>query len=70
MFEGWKYYTNHLSHYNGRIWLVWKEEVYNITIISENAQAITCKVNHLLLKVEFIATFVYAYNQKEERKAL
>ncbi|XP_075080969.1 uncharacterized protein LOC142166232 [Nicotiana tabacum] len=32
--------------------------------------AITCKVKHILLKLEFVASFVYAYNQKEERKAL
>lgn len=70
MFGGWKIHTNHLSHYNGRVCMIWREDMYEVTKSSENSQAITCLVKYETMHIRFLITFVYTHNLKEERKEL
>ncbi|XP_060182631.1 uncharacterized protein LOC132612418 [Lycium barbarum] len=70
MFGGWEYCANHSSHYNGRIWMVWKGDTYKVTQCSENAQAITCQVLYIPLQVQYLVTFFYSYNTREQMKEL
>ncbi|XP_060195300.1 uncharacterized protein LOC132624555 [Lycium barbarum] len=70
MFNGWHHHSNHASHYNGRIWIIWRPDWFDIDIVQEMAQAVTCRVKFILMQLEFVATFVYAYNVKEDRKML
>lgn len=70
MFSGWGYITNLEKHYNGRIWLTWKPEYFQVPVQSMIAQAITCKVIHTTGHRAFLLKVVYAYNNKEERKEL
>ncbi|XP_059288638.1 uncharacterized protein LOC132041992 [Lycium ferocissimum] len=70
MFGGWEYRSNHAAHYNGRLLLVWRKDWFDVVIESEAAQAMTCQITCLSRQLRFNATFVYAFNQKEERKEL
>lgn len=69
MFAGWKYVSNHNSHYNGRILVIWREDI-NVVVKSEPDQAITCLVKNKLLMKEYYCTYVYAQNGREDRKEL
>ncbi|KAJ8531983.1 hypothetical protein K7X08_011906 [Anisodus acutangulus] len=71
MFGGWEYRTNHNSHYNGRIWIVWRSDWYGVDVKSESAQVIiTCHVRFIPSQVQFYVTFLYTFNTKEERSEL
>ncbi|XP_019251316.1 PREDICTED: uncharacterized protein LOC109230251 [Nicotiana attenuata] len=70
MFGGWQFHSNHASHYNGRILILWRAGYYKLRVLNENAQAVTCAVTFVPLQLEFLATFVYAYNSREERSEL
>lgn len=67
MFNEWKFYFNHHSHYNGRILIAWRKNWFTVRIEHDTAQAVTCQVAHTPMQLEFMVTFVYAYNKKEER---
>ncbi|OIT18997.1 hypothetical protein A4A49_64742, partial [Nicotiana attenuata] len=70
MFGGWEHFSNHNAHYNGRILIVWRPEYYKIRVVYESAQAVTCEVFYVPIQKEFITTFVYAHNSREERREL
>ncbi|XP_019252860.1 PREDICTED: uncharacterized protein LOC109231672 [Nicotiana attenuata] len=70
MFDGWQFYSNHVSQYNGRILIIWRADYYKLRVRSENAQAVTCAITFVPLQMEFLAIFVYAYNSREERREL
>lgn len=70
IFGGWQFHSNHASHYNGRILILWRSDYYKLTVLSENAQAITCAAIFVPLQMELLATFVYPYNLREERREL
>lgn len=54
LFGGWKYRRTYSSHYNKH----------------ETAQATTCQVRHISLGLRFVVTFVYAFNQNQDRREL
>ncbi|XP_060203004.1 uncharacterized protein LOC132631444 [Lycium barbarum] len=70
LFGGWNFLTNLEHHYNGRVWLTWRPDLFQINLVSSNAQAITCQVVHNALQATFLLTVVYAFNRRGERKAL
>nr|XP_033514585.1 uncharacterized protein LOC117279202 [Nicotiana tomentosiformis] len=70
LFGGWGCITNLREHYNGRIWLAWRQEYFKMNLISMNAQVVTCEVTHNSLQATFMMTIVYAFNTKEDRRSL
>lgn len=68
MFGGWINVTNLEEHYNGRIVVTWRPNYYNVSIVCKTAQSITCEVEYIPLQMTFVVTFVYAFNNKEERR--
>lgn len=48
MFNGWKFITNLEMHYNGRIWLTWRSDYFQVILRTMNAQAITCEVHDII----------------------
>lgn len=68
VFSGWSSMTNYEYSQGGRIWLVWKDSV-RMTPVYKTDQLITCSVA-FQDEEEFFCTFVYASNQREERKVL
>ncbi|XP_070052661.1 uncharacterized protein [Nicotiana tomentosiformis] len=70
LFTGWKHITNLDCHYNGRIWVTWRPDYYQIVLKYKSAQLITCEVLNIPLQLSFEITFVYVLNTKEERRIL
>ncbi|XP_074277501.1 uncharacterized protein LOC141601134 [Silene latifolia] len=68
--NGWSYITNHGHHEGGRIWVMWRNQKYSITIIDMEAQFIHLKVRDLVTDMEFYVTYVYGFNKIEERLPL
>lgn len=65
MFGGWHFVTNLDSHYHGRIWITWRPDYFNISVIETTAQLITCAVKNIRMQTTFIMTTIYAYNTRE-----
>ncbi|XP_060211648.1 uncharacterized protein LOC132639195 [Lycium barbarum] len=70
MFGGWEYLTNLDHHYNGRIYLSWRSDYYQVGLVTGSAQSITCIVRDKVSQLEFQLTIVYGFNTKEERREL
>lgn len=70
MFNGWKFTTNLDMHYNGRIWLTWRPDYFQVIVKRMNAQAVTCEIYNITKQKLFLLTVVYAYKSKDERKEL
>ncbi|XP_074283237.1 uncharacterized protein LOC141607786 [Silene latifolia] len=68
--EGWCISTNTQWHKGGRVWLIWKPNLYQIHFIVYNAQFIHVKVDELTTRESFHLTMIYAFNGVQERKGL
>ncbi|XP_074299427.1 uncharacterized protein LOC141630522 [Silene latifolia] len=60
---------NYNSHYNGRIWLLWKNSLVKVTVVSEASQWITVQIKYMTYFSGFI-TFVYGSNDGGPRMHL
>lgn len=68
LFGGWGSITNLREHYNGRIWLAWRQECFNIILRSMTNQIVICVVTHNRLQIIFMMTIVYAYTRRNEEE--
>ncbi|GFZ02339.1 hypothetical protein Acr_15g0009470 [Actinidia rufa] len=69
-FVGWRVANNFSHHPNGRILILWKEELVQLNIIETTDQVIhyleTCKISN----VSFYISYVYAFNTAVGRRPL
>ncbi|XP_019253856.1 PREDICTED: uncharacterized protein LOC109232544 [Nicotiana attenuata] len=70
MFGGWPHITNLAAHYNGRIWITWRLDYYIVVPLVITTHIVTCAVHNIPLKLDFVISFVYAFNTREDRKEL
>ncbi|XP_074306141.1 uncharacterized protein LOC141641375 [Silene latifolia] len=68
--NGWCLSTNSSYHKGGRVWLLWKPNLFDLQFIEYNAQFIHVLVHELATGSQFYLTMVYAFNGVYERKAL
>ncbi|KAH0880748.1 hypothetical protein HID58_068142, partial [Brassica napus] len=68
-FPGWSCLHNYDYHHLGRIWVCWMNEV-EIVPASMSSQMITCWVRIKSTGEIMLASFVYAFNQANERTVL
>lgn len=68
--RNWKWWFNYDHHYNGRVWVGWDASVWEISLCSSSAQHISVLVKFLEKQINFMVTFVYAYNEGSDRVAL
>ena len=61
---------NYVNHPGGRIWVGWNHFVWDLKILSQSAQHITCFMTHKLLGTDFTISFVYGSNSAIERRDL
>ena len=61
---------NYSDNPNGRIWLIWDDNWYEIKMINNSAQMLHCQVNERSKGYQFILTVVYGFNTVEQRKSL
>ena len=64
--RGWKVANNFSQHPNGRILIIWKEDVVHLEIVEETDQAIHCLATCKSSDISFSISFVYAYCCGEE----
>ncbi|XP_074300904.1 uncharacterized protein LOC141632241 [Silene latifolia] len=68
--NGWCVSTNTQYHKGGRVWIIWKPNLFNVQFIEYNAQFIHTIVQDLANGSMFYFTIVYAFNGIQERKSL
>ncbi|XP_062085261.1 uncharacterized protein LOC133791350 [Humulus lupulus] len=68
VFRDWKYYS--VLIVEGRILLVWKEDLIKISVLGVEDQFIHCTVKIMGVLKKFCLTVIYGWNQIEERKRL
>lgn len=66
----WRWEDNYQFHSNGRIWLGWNPNIWNISVESKSAQYIHCKATLISSQAVFLFTFIYASNFSEDRLKL
>ncbi|KAL9239084.1 hypothetical protein vseg_013436 [Gypsophila vaccaria] len=69
-FNSWSISTNSGYHNGGRIWILWKPNMYKIQFLEYNAQYIHMKVEFVTYRTTFYLTMVYAFNGILERNPL
>ncbi|XP_074328439.1 uncharacterized protein LOC141700297 [Apium graveolens] len=68
--KNWKWLFNYDHHYNGRVWVGWNSDVWDISLHSSSAQHMTCSAHFIEKNLHFLITFVYAYNEGADRNSL
>ncbi|KAL9232349.1 hypothetical protein vseg_007472 [Gypsophila vaccaria] len=69
-FYNWCISTNSGYHKGGRIWIVWKPQVYRVQFLEYSAQHIHMKVESIQRSQSFYFTVVYAFNGIQDRVPL
>ncbi|XP_058784375.1 uncharacterized protein LOC131659164 [Vicia villosa] len=64
------YVDNYNHHVNGRIWITWDENKYNLQLVSSSDQYVHCGVYDKMGSFKFWLTGIYALNQLDKRKVL
>ncbi|XP_074364383.1 uncharacterized protein LOC141705239 [Apium graveolens] len=66
----WKWLFNYTHHYNGRVWVGWNPEFWDISLHSMTSQVITCNAVFLEKNLTFLVSFIYAHNDAVDRAPL
>ncbi|XP_074305003.1 uncharacterized protein LOC141639928, partial [Silene latifolia] len=70
MLDGWSVTTNASYHKGGRVWLLWKADLYDVFILQYDAQFVHALVTEKCSQEQFYITMVYAFNDGTERRYL
>ncbi|XP_074315308.1 uncharacterized protein LOC141651499 [Silene latifolia] len=68
MCDGWSISTNTSCHPGGRIWVLWKPNIYQVHFLHYSAQAIHMRITEISTDFQFHCTMVYAFNDTIDRK--
>ncbi|XP_074299615.1 uncharacterized protein LOC141630755 [Silene latifolia] len=69
-FSNWCITTNNGYHSGGRIWVLWKPNLFRVHVLEYNAQYVHMKVEYLVDRRSFWLTMVYAFNGIHDRDSL
>ncbi|XP_074267057.1 uncharacterized protein LOC141590359 [Silene latifolia] len=70
MCDGWSVSRNTFCHPGGRVWVLWKPNVFSINFLHYSAQAIHMEVTEISIGSHFFCTMIYAFNDITDRKVL
>ncbi|XP_074315541.1 uncharacterized protein LOC141651740 [Silene latifolia] len=70
MLDGWSVTTNASYHKGGRVWLLWKADLYDVQVLTFDAQFVHALVTERGSLSLFYITLVYAFNDGSERRDL
>ncbi|XP_074293495.1 uncharacterized protein LOC141620554 [Silene latifolia] len=70
VFGDWSISTNSSHHFGGRIWILWKPYLFDVTFLEYDAQYIHMRVIDKQSQLSFFHTIVYAFNGISERESL
>ncbi|XP_070018166.1 uncharacterized protein [Nicotiana sylvestris] len=68
--QGWSFIINLDKHLGGRIWMVWKPQLYEVDIKEVTEQMIHNTVKHRGNRLSFNVTMVYGFNEQAARRRL
>lgn len=63
----WTWDANYTFHPNGRIWVGWNPQIWNVFVVCKSDQYIHCKATLISSQEIFYFTFIYASNVQLER---
>ncbi|RAL52409.1 hypothetical protein DM860_007266 [Cuscuta australis] len=66
----WESFINNEMHQMGMIWIHWDPKRVALKVLYSYAQMVHCHVQWHEQKLEFFTSFVYGFNELEERKSL
>lgn len=66
----WNWLFNYEHHANGRIWVGWDAQVWNVSLVSSSDQLMHCHVASIDHAHSFLVSFIYAHNDGVARGAL
>ena len=67
---GWQALHNYEDSANGRIWVIWDDNWYEVKKITSSSQMLHCQVNERSKGYQIILSVVYGLNTAEQRKSL
>ncbi|XP_074305080.1 uncharacterized protein LOC141640018 [Silene latifolia] len=70
MLDGWSVTTNASYHKGGRVWLLWKADMYDVHVLKYDSQFVHALVTERCSLSHFYITMVYAFNDGSERRDL
>ncbi|XP_074271274.1 uncharacterized protein LOC141595202 [Silene latifolia] len=70
MLDEWSVTTNASYHKGGRVWLLWKADLYDVHVLKYDAQFVHALVTERCSLAQFYITMVYAFNDGSERRDL
>ncbi|XP_074303039.1 uncharacterized protein LOC141637461 [Silene latifolia] len=70
MFDGWCVTTNCHTHKGGRVWLLWKPQLFDVWVLHYDPQFIHAKVRIKATAKCFFLTMTYAFNEGTDRIGL
>ncbi|XP_074302879.1 uncharacterized protein LOC141637213 [Silene latifolia] len=70
MLDGWSVTTNASYHKGGRVWLLWKAELFDVFVLQYDAQFVHALLTERCSQEHFYITLVYAFNDVLERRDL
>lgn len=65
---GWGIIHNYDTANNGRIWLIWDQNCYEVIKVQGSPQSLHCKVTDRAKHHQIMITVIYGFNAKELRK--
>ncbi|XP_058784780.1 uncharacterized protein LOC131659636 [Vicia villosa] len=68
--KNWNYLDNYKDHDNGRIWVLWNPQLWDIRSISSTDQVIHSEVYHQDGNFSHYLSAIYAHNQLSKRREL
>lgn len=69
-FADWEHVHNLQYHPVGRIWILWKSEEFETTVLDLGAQYVHLQIEVRRLNISFFFTVIYAFNATEDMKTL
>ncbi|XP_019264955.1 PREDICTED: uncharacterized protein LOC109242565 [Nicotiana attenuata] len=67
---GWNSLYNYSSAKNGRIWVLWDTNNYQVVKLTETAQMMHCEITGSAYQTDCLVTIIYGFNTMEQRKGL
>ncbi|XP_074315380.1 uncharacterized protein LOC141651573 [Silene latifolia] len=66
----WKDINNNDFHPGGRVWLIWDDQNFRVSLLHKNAQVISARITEVGTGETFLFSVVYGSNDEDERKEL
>ncbi|XP_074297321.1 uncharacterized protein LOC141628032 [Silene latifolia] len=67
LFDGWCITTNSHTHKDGRVWLLWQPQLFDVHVLEYNPQFVHAQITVKVSGKSFLLTLIYAFNEVKDR---